>query len=40
MTLRKFNKLYTHYKTYYDLEVKKITFEQINKAIAKDDEWF
>lgn len=39
MTLRKFNKLYEHYKIYYDLEINKITYQQLEKQIAKDDEW-
>ena len=39
MTLSKFNKLYDQYKKYHDLDIKNITFEQLEKAQAEDDEW-
>lgn len=39
MTLKKFNQLYNHYKIYHDLDMKQITFEQLEEAQAKDDEW-
>ena len=40
MTLKKFNQLYNHYKIYHDLDMKQITFEELEEAQAKDDEWF
>jgi len=38
MTLRKFNKLWEHYKFYFDLE-KKSTYQEAEEAQSKDDEW-
>lgn len=39
MTLKKFNSLYNYYKFYYDLEIKNITFEMLEKEMKKDQEW-
>ena len=39
MTLWKFNKLYEQYKIYYDMEIKRITYEDLEKKQAQDDEW-
>lgn len=39
MTFWKFNKLYEHYKFYHDLDMKNITFEELAKKQAQDDEW-
>jgi hypothetical protein len=39
MTLKKFNQLWNYYKFYRDLDIKKITFEDIEKKQAEDDEW-
>ena len=39
MTLSKFNKLYDYYKIYHDLDIKNITFADLEKEQAKDDEW-
>ena len=39
MTLKKFNQLYDWYKTYHDMDMKKMTFQDIDKAQAEDDEW-
>ena len=39
MTLSKFNKLYDHFKWYHDLDMRNITFRELEKEQAKDDEW-
>lgn len=39
MTLKKFNKLYDWYKFFHDMDAKNVTFDDIDKAQAKDDEW-
>lgn len=39
MTLKKFNKLYEHYKFYHDLDMKNITFHHLEELQAEDDEW-
>lgn len=39
MTIRKFNKLYEYYKFYHDLDMKKITYQQLEEEQQKDDEW-
>ena len=39
MTLSKFNKLYDYYKLYHDVDMRKITFADLEKEQAKDDEW-
>ena len=38
MTLRKFNKLWEHYKYYHDIE-KSTTYAQLEKEQSEDDEW-
>ena len=38
MTLRKFNKLWDHYKYYHDIE-KSTTYMQLEKEQSEDDEW-
>ena len=39
MTLKKFNKLYDHYKTYYDFDKSGRTFSELEKELEKYDEW-
>lgn len=44
MTLKMFNKLYTHYKNDFDLEMKlknaNMTYEQAYNKSIQNDEWF
>lgn len=39
MTLKKFMCLYEQYKLYYDMDKKNVTYEELDKKQAKDDEW-
>ena len=39
MTLRKFEQLYSHYKTYYDIEVSKKTYRELESRVIEDEEW-
>nr|DAN73814.1 MAG TPA: hypothetical protein [Caudoviricetes sp.] len=40
MTLKKFNQLYNHYKTYYDFERSNKTFKEIETEAMASEEWF
>lgn len=44
LTLTMFNKLYTHYKNTFDLEMRlknaNITYEEAYNKAQKDEEWF
>jgi hypothetical protein len=39
MTLKKFNALYGWYRKYHDIDMKHITFDDLDKAQENDDEW-
>lgn len=39
MTLRKLLSLYKHYKNNYDFQLKKVTYAQLDEAIAHEGEW-
>ena len=39
MTLKKFMKLYKHYQSYYDFDKSTMTYVELEKKQAKDDEW-
>ena len=40
MTYWKFNKLYSHYKFYYDFKLSKQTYQEIEELSAHEGEFF
>lgn len=39
MTIRKFLKLYSHYKDYYDFTLAKVSYKQAEKQANEEEEW-